>query len=513
VENADTLLALDREYGGFRRYLRSFEDLDALQRDLVKRFKFLGRTCAYFFPCVCGRRFRRTRSGWLATASDREAGPRGPDVYHPPVGKLGPVARAVLTFTLLGLLVLVLVGVSGTLVLRRLATDQAISEALDFTEFASRVVQRRVTDELIAGEARASAAIAGVVFDAVLHDPVVRVKIWTADGTIVYSDESRLIGETYELGNDELEAIETGGVTAELSDLEAPENRFDRGHGDLLEVYTSIETPGGTPLLFETYQRFSSIANSQSRLLTSFAPVLVVALVAFAAIEIPLAWALARRVQRAQADRERYLQRAVDASDRERRRIAGDLHDGPVQDLAGLAMRLSAAAESTDDDAAHETLSDAAGATRASIRTLRSAVVGVYPPNLQQAGLGPALSDLTARLQQEGLAVILVVDPPTGFDPDVDALLYRACQEALRNVDEHARATRVEVTVRRDGPRAVLEVADDGRGIEPDEASRARQAGHVGLQILEDLVRDAGGSLALLSRDGGGTVMRVEVPT
>ena len=52
VENAETLLALDREHGGFRRYLRSFDDYDALQRDLVKRFKFLGQTGAYFFLYV-----------------------------------------------------------------------------------------------------------------------------------------------------------------------------------------------------------------------------------------------------------------------------------------------------------------------------------------------------------------------------------------------------------------------------------------------------------------------------
>jgi len=136
----------------------------------------------------------------------------------------------------------------------------------------------------------------------------------------------------------------------------------------------------------------------------------------------------------------------------------------------------------------------------------------VYPPNLQQEGLGPALSDLTARLQHEGLAVTLQIDPPDGFGPEVDEILYRACQEALRNVDAHAQATRVEVTVRREGPRAVLEVADDGRGIEPDDAARARDEGHVGLQILEELTRDAGWTLALLPRDGGGTVVHVEVP-
>ncbi len=427
--------------------------------------------------------------------------------------RLSPVARAVLTFALLGLVVLALVGVAGTLVLRRLATEQAIAQARDFTDFSARVVERRLNDKLLTGDAEASLAIALVVSDIVLRDPIVRVKIWTAEGEIVYSDESRLIGESYKLGDDELEALETDGVTAELSDLAAPENRFERGHGDLLEVYTGIETPKGTPLLFETYQRFSSIASSQSKLLATFAPVLVVALVAFAAVEIPLAWVLARRVQRAQLDRERFLQRAVDASAAERRRIAGDLHDGPVQELAGLSMRLSASAEGSEDAEVREVLGEAAAAARASIRTLRSAIVGVYPPNLQQAGLAPALSDLTARLQHEGLEVTLEVDPPGGFGPEVDEILYRACQEALRNVDAHAHATRVEVTVRREGPRAVLEAADDGRGIEPDDTARARDEDHVGLQILEDLVRDSGGALTLLPRNGGGTVMRVEVPT
>lgn len=417
--------------------------------------------------------------------------------------------RAVLTFALLGLVVLLLVGVTGVLVLRRLATDQAVSQARDFTAFAASVVERRLDDGLLTGDADASLAVANVV-TAVVDDPVVRVKIWTADGEIVYSDESELIGERYRLGEDELEAIEAGGVTAEVSDLSKPENRFERRYGDLVEVYTSIRTPGGERLLFETYQRSSSIQASEADLLATFAPVLVVALVAFAAIEIPLAWALARRVRGAQLDRERFLQRAVDASDRERRRIAGDLHDGPVQDLAGLAMGLSAAAERSDEPA-RSTLAEAATATRASIRTLRSAVVGVYPPNLQQAGLGPALSDLTARLQQEGLEVALEVTDER-FDPEVDALLYRACQEALRNVEAHAHATHVRVSVRREGTIAVLEVADDGRGVAAAEVALARDEGHMGLQILEELVRDAGGTLRIAPADGGGTVVRVEAP-
>jgi signal transduction histidine kinase len=424
------------------------------------------------------------------------------------------VARAVLMFALLGLVVLALVGVAGTLVLRRLATDQALDQAREFTALSARIVERRVTDGLLTGDARATGAVASAVTGFVIggEGPVVRVKIWTAAGEIVYSDETRLIGEMYRLGDEQHEALQGGGVSAELSDLDEPENRFERQYVDLLEVYTPIHTPKGTPLLFETYQRFSSVANSEGELIATFAPVLVVALIAFAVLEIPLAWALARRVRNAQIDRERYLQRALDASTLERRRIARDLHDGPVQELTGVAMQLAASAETMHDEPSRGALRDAAAAARSSIRTLRSATVGIYPPNLRQAGLGPALSDLTARLQREGLDVSLDVDPPNGFGPDVDEILYRACQEALRNVEAHAAASRVHVVAREEAGSAVIEVADDGSGIDASRLPEARAAGHLGLQMVAELARDAGGSLSVLPRDGGGTLIRLEVP-
>ena len=94
----------------------------------------------------------------------------------------------------------------------------------------------------------------------------------------------------------------------------------------------------------------------------------------------------------------------------------------------------------------------------------------------------------------------------------MDELLYRACQEALRNVEAHARARHVAVRVRREGATAVLEVADDGRGLDADRAELARSDGHMGLQILRDLVQRAGGTLTLGPGDQRGTVLRVEVP-
>jgi two-component system, NarL family, sensor kinase len=103
------------------------------------------------------------------------------------------VPRAVLTFALLGLVVLVLVGFTGTLVLRRLATDQALDQARASTLPASRVVEARVRDGVLTGDAPALADVASAVTGFVLRgpdSPTVRVKIWDADGQIVYSDET-----------------------------------------------------------------------------------------------------------------------------------------------------------------------------------------------------------------------------------------------------------------------------------------------------------------------------------
>jgi len=137
--------------------------------------------------------------------------------------------------------------------------------------------------------------------------------------------------------------------------------------------------------------------------------------------------------------------------------------------------------------------------------------VGIYPPNLRRAGLASALSDLVAGLRPRGIDAELELDPDERFPEQVDALVYRVCQEALRNVEEHADAGHVQVSVRQESDLAVVEVVDDGRGITPGELERARDDGHVGLQILNDLVHDAGGVLTIRPRDGGGTIVKAAV--
>jgi two-component system, NarL family, sensor kinase len=425
------------------------------------------------------------------------------------------VPRAVLAFAVSGAVILLLVGVVGVLVLRRVGTAQARRQAEDLTSVAGRgIIEPSLTNGILRRDARSLQAIDTLVHASVLHDPIVRVKLWAPDGTIVYSDEPELINERFPLGEEELAALETGAIDAELSDLSEPENRFEREFGTLLEVYLPVHTPDGHPILFEAYLRFDSVAASGRQLWRAFLPVLAVALTALTLLQIPLAYWLARRVRDSQRDREQLLQRAIDASEIERRRIASDLHDGPVQQLAGVSMSLSAAADRlgmTDPDARAAVL-DAAARTRQGMRSLRSALMGIYPPTLQRAGLAAALADLAAPLNGDGVRVELDVPGELHLPADVEALLFRASQEAIRNVVSHSGARSVSLRIVAYGARVVLDIRDDGRGFSPEQERDARDEGHLGLRLLMDLARDAGGMLEVTSAPDKGTVVHLEVP-
>lgn len=320
-----------------------------------------------------------------------------------------------------------------------------------------------------------------------------------------------------ELGDEELELFRTGGANAELSDLSQPENRFERHEGKLLEAHTVIRTPSGTPVLFETYQRFSSVTESGPRLLGVLAPPLIGGVVVLLLFQLPLAFSLARRLQRGHTERAELLESAIEASDAERRRIAADLHDGVVQDVAGVAFGLAPLAEDAERRGSSEeasVLRDAAARLRQGVRGLRTLLIEIHPPNLESAGLEASLSDLLSPLAAQGIATDLQVDEDVTRGSPHDPLVYRAAREAIRNAREHGEPATVHVAVSRVAPDGMrLVVRDDGRGFTPHERERRSEQGHVGLTLLESLVVQAGRSFALVSRPGDGTTVTVEVKT
>jgi signal transduction histidine kinase len=423
--------------------------------------------------------------------------------------------RPVAQFAVAGLAVVALFLAGSLFVLQRIGESEATRDARQFALLSGQgVVEPALRDGVLRGDEKTIAALDRVVQERVLGERVVRVKVWTRDGRVVYSDEPRLIGSRYSLDDSKLAVLESGNARSERSDLLGPENRFEQGFGDLYEVYLPVRTPNGTPLLFETYQRVSTVEATGRRIWVPFAVLVLVCLLLLWLVQIPLAHSLVGRLERSQHERAALLERSLEATADERRRIASDLHDGVVQDLAGISYSLSAAAEQVETRPPAETraaVQEAAGGTREAIRQLRSLLVEIHPPNLRAAGLNAALTDAASRLTASGVDVTLSVVNER-LPEQTEALFYRAASEALRNVEQHAEAGHVHLGVIVDDGRARLEVVDDGAGFAVEELSASRAEGHVGLALLEEQAVRAGGRLDVTSRPGKGTSLVLDVP-
>lgn len=432
-------------------------------------------------------------------------------------GALRPVSvpRAVAVFLVAALLVLSVVAVVLALAQRQVATAEAIRDARTLTNLEASDVIGPALDDAALVPGPAYDALDRIVRTRVLGSHVVRVKVWDETGRIVYSDDRALVGARFTLGQDEQQALRTGRTTADVSDLHGPENRDERTFGKLLSVYQGVRTPEGTRLLVETYQPFSVITASSRRMWLASLPALAGGLVLLYLVQAPLAYRMARRLRDAQDERERLLLATLAASDRERARIAADLHDGIVQGLSGTSFSLSAAACGVGgrDRPAAAAMSAAAADLRGWVRELRSLVVTITPPALHAQGLATSLTDLVATLELRGMQAHVDVRDTEDLDETTETLLYRAAQEAIRNVVRHAAASNVSLTVQHDGHGAlVLRVRDDGRGIDRGDRS-ARRRGSVGLDLLANLISAHGGSLDVSGRPGEGTELVVRLPT
>jgi signal transduction histidine kinase len=440
----------------------------------------------------------------LLRAADRRAHPDVPSV-----------PSVLVRFAVGSAAALAVAGVGGYFALRAVAVDEAKRETRTKVREAAQLVESTIGEGALTRSPAALRALDDVVVARVLSSSIVRVKIWSADGRVVYSDEPAQIGARYALSRDQRLLLRDGGAEVEVSDLSQPENALDRGHGELIEAYTRVRTPGGSPLLFEIYQRVGSVTASAERLLAALAPPILGAIALVLLVQAPLVWSLARRLQRGHEQREELLANAVAASRRERRRVASYLHDGPVQDIAGLAFALAplaerAAARGARDEA--DELETTIARLRGTVRDLRALLVELHPPNLAAAGLEAAIGDLVSPLRARGVSVDVAVDGAERLDRETQALVYRVAQEAVRNVVAYADARSVSVEVGVDGALARLVVADDGRGFGPGVREQRLAEGHLGLSLVEELARQSGGSLDVTSREGAGTRVELEVP-
>ncbi|HWW09452.1 MAG TPA: ATP-binding protein [Candidatus Acidoferrales bacterium] len=443
---------------------------------------------------------------------------RAPSASQLPAGV--SVAREVLRFVA-GVLIASLFIAGGSFwVVSQAATAQAIRTAEVVTELdAHSVVQPALTQGVVRGSPAAIAQLDSVVRNRVLNGRVVRVKIWTASGRILYSDLTTLIGETYPLGDDEQAAFAGGKTAADDSDLSKPENRFEQTFGRLLEVYLPVRAQGGTTLLFETYQNDAAIQADRSQVWNGLLPGLIAGVGVLFIVQIPLSWRLARRLERSGKDRAALLQRAIDSSETERRRVASDLHDGPVQNLTAVSLNLGSMAtrlsqpseEPIDRTQVAGVITTASNEARHAIRDLRSLIIEIAPPDLAAGGLVDALERLLVTAREGGIQTEVHFSDHIELSADATALVYRVTQESVRNVIKHAQASHLMVSLSHVADAVKLDVVDDGSGFTLEKLHQRRQEGHVGLALLEDRVAEAGAAIQIESDPGMGTRIHLQI--
>lgn len=413
-----------------------------------------------------------------------------------------------------GLVVLVVLAALIALAARQAGIEQAVESAQQVTQvIATSVVEPRLDGQIAVRDPAALTRFDQAMHRYVLHGSLVRVKLWDAAGQIIYSDEPRLIGSRFPLDAAESTVLSEQHAASNVSDLARPENRFESQYRKLLEVYVGVLAADGRPLLFEAYFRYDAVNQAGLAAWQKFAPPSLGALLGLEVVQIPFAWSLARRLQRQQRERERLLRHAVESSNLERRRIAGALHDGVVQELSGVTYALDAARLGKPDEHRRiEVIGESASRLRSSVGALRSLLVDIYPPSLSDDGLPLALAELASGLEDAGIHVDLDVSDTDRLPLASAALLFRCAQEVLRNIAAHANAESVEITAwARDGI-ATLIIDDDGRGFDEAELGERLGGGHFGLRSLGDLLADAGGRLAVRSAPGQGTRVEAEVP-
>jgi signal transduction histidine kinase len=197
--------------------------------------------------------------------------------------------------------------------------------------------------------------------------------------------------------------------------------------------------------------------------------------------------------------------RAMQAESEVRRRVADSIHDGPIQELIGLDMILSAARNKTHDAEVGELIEEARDLVSHNVRALRDEIIDLGPYAFKEITFATAVEACLPVWQRRyGLEVRLAIER-VELPPEVANDLFRIAQEAVVNAGRHAEASRVELSLRTVDSQVELRVADDGKGF--DGARPASEPGHLGLQSMRERAELMEGELEIESSDRGTRVL------
>lgn len=218
-----------------------------------------------------------------------------------------------------------------------------------------------------------------------------------------------------------------------------------------------------------------------------------------------------RRLGQSDRERELFLSKLIEAEERERRRLAHEIHDDPLQAMTAVRTGLNVLGRNAPMELRRRIFELEERARDAIIR-LRRVLFDVRPPGLDRRGLVPVLRASLEQMRAHTgvkcrLTTRLAHEPPI----ELRVILFRIASEALANVRKHAEATHVDVLVehRHEGVR--LRIRDDGRGFPPERATG--RPGHLGLEVMRERAELTGGRLRVETAPGEGTTVECWIPT
>jgi len=378
-------------------------------------------------------------------------------------------------------------------------------------------------------------ALDGLLNETALGSDIVAFKLWAADGTVIYSPNSALIGQTFGVHR-ELERAFAGGIVSELSDLSMPDNVYERELWDsLIETYAPVRVDGSPDVVAvaEFYQDpeplLAGIRSAQRR---SWAFVGAATLVMYL-----LLVGIVRRVgtiiesQRSELEgnvnrlsgllvQNRELRgrmqsaagRTTALNERYLHRISADIHDGPAQNVSLALLRLEDLDQRVgiqSDDA--KDLDTVRSSLDSALTDLRTIARGLRLPEIER--LSPTETARRVLKDFERATGRKVVfhheEVPTEASLPLKITLYRVLQEALANSYRHANGASHKVTLTSMGNDVRLEIVDDGAGFDPQAVPHDGALGLVGMRERVELL---GGRFEVTRHTPTGTRVLVDLP-
>jgi len=214
---------------------------------------------------------------------------------------------------------------------------------------------------------------------------------------------------------------------------------------------------------------------------------------------------------------ESTIVQVIEAQENERRRLARQMHDGPAQSLTNLILQAEICERLFDLDPqqARVELENLKQAVNAAFQNTRRFIFGLRPMMLDDLGLVPTLKRHIQDFQEKsGLSTDLhIMGEERRLAPHLEVTIFRVIQELLNNVDQHAHAAHVDVTLDLEGEMVAVTVEDDGRGFDVKEIlAAARERKGMGLITIQERTEMLGGKVEIESSLGRGTKVRLELP-